>query len=243
MKKIMFLLIILMLLAGCAGQNKGYAFSSDEIENYYEASKELVYKNQYEKASFLLNTGLSNDYENIPARLLLAEIYAVHLDNKNKALQELDTILEIDPYNGMAIELKKILLEDQEEQGQGINEQAMLHFQKAEQLFAAYHYQESIPEYKKAIEIEPEFEQAHLYLGDAYYMTYDFNNAIKHYLKAIEINPNNKHSHHYLGDAYLEIGELEKALESYIQAVALDPEYVTVRQKIAMVELMINSSD
>lgn len=99
------------------------------------------------------------------------------------------------------------------------------HLASAETLSRRRRFREAIPEYKAAIEADPELEYAHLGLGNAYYMLGDFHLAVAHFTESIAIRPT-PWAYRFLGDAILKgRHDQRRAKQCYEQALALDPAY------------------
>jgi len=71
----------------------------------------------------------------------------------------------------------------------------------------------AIGEYKKAIDLYPEYEEAICNLGLTYAEQRKFKEAVKYYLKAIKLVPNDFRSYFNLGIAYHNLGMKEKSLK------------------------------
>jgi len=94
---------------------------------------------------------------------------------------------------------------------------------------AYYHkgmYDEAIAEFKKAIEIDPEFAEGYTNLGSAYAAKGMFDEAIAEFKKAIEINPNDAMAHNNLGGAYCRKGMYDEAVAEYERTLAINPNYI-----------------
>lgn len=79
-----------------------------------------------------------------------------------------------------------------------------------------------IEEYKKAIEINPNYALAYRNLGSTYELDKkDFNRAIRFYKKAIEIEPDNEKTYCWLGDVYRKKGALKSAISEYEEAIRI----------------------
>ena len=77
----------------------------------------------------------------------------------------------------------------------------------------------------KAIQTNPEREEAHLQLGIVYHDLEKYEDAKREYSIAIENNPQNKENYLHLGLVLGELGEYRGALESFKRAVKIDPNY------------------
>ena len=77
-----------------------------------------------------------------------------------------------------------------------------------------YNFQSAILSFTEALEIEPEFIEAHLNLGDTYMQQKDFQKAAQSYRSAIEIDPAFKPTTYMqLASVELRLAEYDKALE------------------------------
>jgi len=82
---------------------------------------------------------------------------------------------------------------------------------------------EAISEYKKALDINPDYAMAHSNLGAAYNSKNMLNDAISECKKAIAINPNFAMAHYNLGTAYYKKGMLDEAISDYKKALIIKP--------------------
>jgi tetratricopeptide (TPR) repeat protein len=81
----------------------------------------------------------------------------------------------------------------------------------------------SIADYNKAIELNPNHADAYYKRGDAYDEMGEYGKALADYGKAIGLNPNDALAYCNRGCAYGEIGEYEKAIADYNKAIELNP--------------------
>ena len=84
-------------------------------------------------------------------------------------------------------------------------------------------YDEAIIEYRKAIELNPNYTETHDNLGMAYGKKGMYDEAIIEYKKAIEINPDDNKAYNNLGVAYERKGMLDEAIDEYKKAIELNP--------------------
>ncbi|MEI0567328.1 tetratricopeptide repeat protein [Brachyspira pulli] len=83
-------------------------------------------------------------------------------------------------------------------------------------------YEEAIKCFKKAVELEPNNDEAWRWLGNAYLVNSNNDEALEAFLKAIEIDSNKSNNWNSLGLLYQEKKEYEKALETLNKAIQLD---------------------
>ena len=101
-----------------------------------------------------------------------------------KAQQEFKKALEVDPFYGKA----KVCLELVEDAlKQRIKPETALHIFKGADYGLKGMYDETIAEFKRAIEINPNYAEAHNNLAVAYYYKEEYSLAIKHCDRAIEL--------------------------------------------------------
>jgi Tfp pilus assembly protein PilF len=85
-------------------------------------------------------------------------------------------------------------------------------------------YLDAVEAYRKALQANPQYAQAHFYLGEAYSALNKPELAIKSYLEAIKLSPNYVLAHYRLGLAYMRIKELVKAKSSFSRVIELAPD-------------------
>jgi tetratricopeptide (TPR) repeat protein len=85
---------------------------------------------------------------------------------------------------------------------------------------------EVIAHYEQALQLKPDFADAHNNLGIALLQAGKVNDAIGHYQQALRIQPDLAEAHNNLGTALRQVGKLEEAIRHYEQAVRIKPDYV-----------------
>ena len=85
-------------------------------------------------------------------------------------------------------------------------------------------YDEAIGLYRKAIEKDNRYAQAHNNLANAYGKKGLIDLAIEEHERAIKINPGFVQTYMDLGNAYKEKGLFKKAVDAYLGALRLGPE-------------------
>ncbi|MFH1283783.1 MAG: fused MFS/spermidine synthase [bacterium] len=96
-------------------------------------------------------------------------------------------------------------------------------------------YNDSIKEYKEALNVNPDDKNAKILLEFIYRdraekfrkMGTNLQMVINEYKKALEVNPDSPKSNNNIGTTYLNLGEIELAKEYLEKASKLDPSYIT----------------
>ncbi|MCX5808214.1 MAG: tetratricopeptide repeat protein [Proteobacteria bacterium] len=83
---------------------------------------------------------------------------------------------------------------------------------------------EAIELFKKAIELNPNLESAHIELGFLYYKKRLFDLERKAYEEALKINPNNTDTLFYLATNMETMGQYDEATKVFEKIVAIDPD-------------------
>ena len=89
-------------------------------------------------------------------------------------------------------------------------------------------------EYKRALELAPEYSEAHNNLGNLLKDQKKFAEAILHFESSIKIFPDNPNTHNNLGTVYAMRGEVNKAAVYFAKAIRLQPSYIDARQNLGL---------
>jgi superkiller protein 3 len=84
---------------------------------------------------------------------------------------------------------------------------------------------EAIPQFQKALEINPNNPEAHQNLGKALLAKGQVDEAIAHFQRALEISPNYPDTHDNLGKALLQKGRVDEAIPQFQKALEINPNY------------------
>ena len=85
-------------------------------------------------------------------------------------------------------------------------------------------YEQAIPEYLRAIELDPRNGDAYRRLGEAYQTIEELESALAAFLKASEIDPKQYRNYRDLGDFYFQQARYKEAAKHLAKAVALAPD-------------------
>ncbi|MBD3271955.1 MAG: tetratricopeptide repeat protein, partial [Elusimicrobia bacterium] len=149
------------------------------------------------KKSF--NRVLELDSDNKDALLYLAGLAAEN--NPEQAVRYLNRYLEADP-NAPDIYYELGVIFSEKKKG----------------------HKRAIEYFTKAVELDPEFFNAHIALGRLYENEKEYRQSIDHYHKALDLKPDNTMLQSHLGLLYLQVGEIKKAEELYKKASEDYPE-------------------
>jgi tetratricopeptide (TPR) repeat protein len=79
---------------------------------------------------------------------------------------------------------------------------ARKYYEDAYQLFSQKEYQKAEENYLKAIELDPNFEDAHYWLGKVYRQLGQYDKAVPQWIEVLKINPRNPYSFRYLNESF-----------------------------------------
>jgi serine/threonine protein kinase/predicted Zn-dependent protease len=88
-------------------------------------------------------------------------------------------------------------------------------------------YEMAIEEQSKALELDPDFGEAHNELGYIYLALRNFDKSIEHFQRYASLNPQDANPLDSLAEAYFLQGKLDEAVAKYKEALAVKPEFLT----------------
>ncbi len=88
---------------------------------------------------------------------------------------------------------------------------------------------EAIAHYRKALEIKPDYAEAHNNLGLALAGRGQVDEAIAHFRKALEIEPDYVPAHYNLGKLLAGHGEMDEAIVHFRKALEIQPNFAAVQ--------------
>ncbi|MDP4267000.1 MAG: tetratricopeptide repeat protein [Bacteroidota bacterium] len=105
-----------------------------------------------------------------------------------------------------------------------VNKKALKYYDEAEEEFQNKNYEKAARLYKLAIEKQPDFYKASLYLGDAYYFSGSYDNALKYFSEAADKFPNMLEPRKYLVDTYFKLNLYKQATDELINSFKVYPD-------------------
>jgi tetratricopeptide (TPR) repeat protein len=89
--------------------------------------------------------------------------------------------------------------------------------------FNARDWREAERNYRKALEVDPEYALAHFNLGNLFDERGNRNEALSHYLAALQIHPSYADAHYNVALLYQSISQSLKAVRHWKLYLKLDP--------------------
>lgn len=94
-------------------------------------------------------------------------------------------------------------------------------------------YDEALREYRRIIEIKPDYYEARFYLGLIHFRKKEYAESATEFLESIAIEPKKAAAYNNLGLSLEIMGEVEDAARQYRKAIELSPNLVTARINLA----------
>ena len=102
--------------------------------------------------------------------------------------------------------------------------------------------QKAVEEFKKAIEINPNYADAYHNLGNTYQQMGQLDLAIENYQKALSINPHLWQSYQNLAAIYFNQGQYDLALENIKKALEINPNDENLKQNLQVIESKVQGN-
>lgn len=94
-------------------------------------------------------------------------------------------------------------------------------------------YRKAAEDFQKALDLDPTYSQAALYLGRTYNALYDEQNADKYFNKAIEIDPDYLEAHASYGSMLLDVMDVDKAIREFNIVLRREPNNILALTNIS----------
>ncbi len=95
----------------------------------------------------------------------------------------------------------------------------------------------AIDYFKQAIQINPDYHDAHFNLGICYLTLDCTNEAIECFKQAIRINPDDSNAQFILGECYIKLSHNSEAIECFKQAIQINPDDADAHYKLGVCQL------
>jgi protein O-mannosyl-transferase len=92
----------------------------------------------------------------------------------------------------------------------------------------------AMAQYNKALELNPDYADAHFNLGSALLQLGKSDEAIVHYQRALQIRPNDSSGHYNLGNALFAKGEVDGAIAQFRLALELNPAFADALNNLGL---------
>lgn len=139
------------------------------------------------------------------------------------------TLLSTDAYHSSQT-LRNVFVD--EEYDTAVSKKALKYYNEAEKEFGEKNFASAAKLYQKAIEYQPDFYKAALYMGDCFYFMGNYSEAIVSFKAAIQKFPNALEPRKYLIDAYAKERLYDKALDEIIMANSVYPDQSVMFSKM-----------
>lgn len=181
-------------------------------EKQFKNAEEQIKNKEFLDALATINFILQNEPNNVKALLFRAGIYAIELNKADKAINDYDRAIEIQPNDANIYYLKAVVLENYKQ------------------------YDDAVKAYSKAIEISP--SNCHYYISRGQSFEYDIKNyrkALEDYNKAVELEPENLEGLFNRAHLYQdELEEYDKAFSDYSKIIEIDTKYSEAYRNLAI---------
>jgi predicted O-linked N-acetylglucosamine transferase (SPINDLY family) len=101
-------------------------------------------------------------------------------------------------------------------------------------LFRSGRRDEAIASFARAIELDPQYAEAHFNLGSALRRTGESEAAIASYRKALDLRPNLMAAHLGIGEVLSDLGRFAEAIAAFDRALALEPNAAVVHNNLSL---------
>ena len=116
---------------------------------------------------------------------------------------------------------------------------AMVYFDRGKEYYKNQQYTKAIQDFTHAIDLNPNFIEAHNYRGFTYLHHQEYIKAIQDFTKAIDLQPIAPKSYFSRGSTYNRLKQYTEAIRDFTQAIHLDTNYVEAYDSRALTYVTI----
>jgi protein O-mannosyl-transferase len=117
------------------------------------------------------------------------------------------------------------------------------HYSLGVALFQKGQLDEAVVQYQKALEIDPNYAEAHNNLGAALFQKGQLDEAVVQYQKALEIDPNFVEAHSNLGAALFQKGQRDEGIAQFQEALRLKPDFSPAQDNLAKAQALVRQRE
>jgi tetratricopeptide (TPR) repeat protein len=176
---------------------------------------------------------IAQDFPQRPSVFLYRGLAYDHLGQFERAINDFDHALELDPGYGLAYYNRGLTyynmrqferaIEDFDQTIERDPENIFAYINRGNAYFDMGDRAQAIADYDRAIERDPRFALTYANRGLAYGLAGDFERALEDLSRAIELDPGYALAIVNRGNVYNAMGDLERAFADFDQAVEIDP--------------------
>jgi serine/threonine protein kinase/Flp pilus assembly protein TadD len=97
------------------------------------------------------------------------------------------------------------------------------------------HFDKAVEEFKKTLELDPDYGEVHNELGYTYLLMENFEESIEHFKKYASLYPGDANPLDSTAEAYFQMGRLDEAIAKYEEALEIKPDFPGVPMKIGYI--------
>ncbi|MEO6027128.1 MAG: tetratricopeptide repeat protein [Candidatus Binatia bacterium] len=105
----------------------------------------------------------------------------------------------------------------------------------AQALMAEGRADDAMPAARTALQLDPDFADAHIHLGHALAARREYTAAVRHYADAVRLNPESSEAQNNWGAALADQKRYAEAEPHYVEALRLTPDYAEAMNNLAVV--------
>ncbi len=198
----------------------------EDLEIQLKLAKTWMTLERYGDAMKPLKAILNLDPQHPSALFNIAECY-IHIGRDEEAVESLTEARKLNPESQAIVRLL-----------------AQAHTNLCITYGKMKRFEDSVAEFRKAIELNPRFGPAHLAMGLTRFQQGRYDEAIKMFLKTIEVDRNLLvDAHHHLARTYAKKGHIKKALKHFDEAIKVDPRAALVHQDLGEFHFKLGNFD
>jgi tetratricopeptide (TPR) repeat protein len=199
--------------------------NEEKAKEFFEIAIKHLEKGDWEKAFNPISSSVEFDPENPKALFIRSQCYLNLFNDSSKAMDDLNA----------AIKLK---------------EDSLFYLERGRLFCNNEKYVESLSDLKRAIQIDPNENDAYFTIAKVHYLLEEYSEAIPYWNKCIELDPNDSYAYSFRGDCKTLRNKTKAFEEDYIsaiedlkKAISLDPNVSLFYSQLATAYMMMLDID